>query len=465
MAQAPTTPESPQKPAKTGDRKSLALATFLQLERQIRHATSTEIFRFLVVNETHRLIRYDQAVLWKTLPGGKARIEAISAVSVISKEAPYIDWLENILTDQLSGNTAGQSHTVSITDVSKSAQKDWNEWIGSNALWCPLLTVQGSLYGGLWLTRTSGDWHASEQALLGRIADAYTHAWQALDKQSARSPWLPRINLKSGRRRIALITALLLALFLPVRQSALAPAEIVPLDPVIVTSPLDGVVSDIHVQPNSSVRKGDLLFSLDDTTLRNKHQIAIKSAGVARAEYQRAAQKAFTDESSKSELAMLRAQVEVKDAEAHYTSELLEKVDVHAARDGIAIFTAANDWIGKPVVVGEKVITLADQGLTEIQLWLPVDDAINLEIGAEVKLFLNIDPTHPLAGSLRQTSYEPQVTPEGNLAFQLKAGFDHSDKLPRVGLKGTGKIYGKRVLLANYLLRRPISALRRFTGL
>ena len=465
MAQAPTTPESKKEPAKTGDKKALVLATFLQLERQVRHAKSAEKFRFIVVNETHRLLRYDQAVLWKTLSADKLAIEAISGVSVISTEAPYIAWLKNILTDQLTGEKAGQCHIVSATDISESAQKDWNEWIGGDALWCPLLTAQGSLYGGLWLTRSGNQWHPSEQALLGRIADAYTHAWQALDRQSGRTSWLPRINLKSGRYRIALITTLLLALFLPVRQSALAPAEIVPLDPVIVTSPLDGVISEIHVQPNSPVRKGDLLFSLDDTTIRNKHQVAIKSAEVAQAKYLLAAQQAFSDENRKSELAMLRAQVRVKDAEVHYTSELLDKVNVHAARSGIAIFTAANDWTGKPVAIGEKVITLADPEQTEIQLWLPVDDAINLETGARVKMFLNIDPTHPLAGTLRQTSYEPQVTPDGNLAFQLKAGFDHIEKQPRVGLKGTGKIYGKRVLLINYLLRRPISALRRFTGL
>ena len=465
MAQAPTKLKSTKKPAQSGDKNSLVLATFLQLERQVRHAKSVEKFGFIVVNETHHLLRYDQAVLWKTLSTGKLAIMAVSGVSVISTEAPYIEWLKNILTDQLCGEKAGQCHTVGRNDISKPAQKDWNEWIGSDALWCPLLTAQGELYGGLWLTRSDAAWHSSEQALLARIADAYTHAWQALDRQSSRSPWLPRINLKTGRNRIALISALLATLMLPVRQSALAPAEIVPLDPVIVTSPLDGVISDIHVQPNSPVHKGDLLFSLDDTTLRNAHQLAIKSADVAQAEYLRAAQQAFSDNSSKAELAMLRAQVEVKDAEVRYTSELLEKVEVHASRDGIAILTAVNDWIGKPVVVGEKVITLADPGQTEIQIWLPVDDAINLEIGAEVKLFLNIDPTQPLTGTLRQTSYEPQVTADGNLAFQLKAEFDQLDRQPRVGLKGTGKIYGKRVLLISYLLRRPFSALRRFTGL
>jgi multidrug resistance efflux pump len=464
VAQAPSTPESPGKPEKTGDRKSHALATFIQLERQVRHASSIEKFRFIVTNGTHHLVKYDQAVLWKALPGGKPVIEAISGVSVISQEAPYINWLKKILASQSTKSTASRNHIVNSADVPESAQKDWNEWNSNDALWCPLITAQGKLYGGLWLTRTNGTWHPGEQALLGRIADAYTHAWQALDNQSVRSPWLPRMKLKSGRRRIVMITALLLSLFIPVRQSALAPAEIVPLDPVIVTSPLDGVISDIHVQPNSPVHKGDLLFSLDDTPLRNAHLVAIKSADVAQAEYLRAAQKAFSDKNSKSELAMLRAQVEVKDAEERYTRELLEKVDVHASRDGTAILTAVNDWLGKPVVVGEKIITLADPEQTEIQIWLPVDDAINLEIGAEVKLFLNIDPTHPLVGTLRQTSYEPQVTPDGNLAFQLKAAFDQLDKQPRIGLKGTGKIYGKRVLLINYLLRRPISALRRFTG-
>ena len=109
-------------------------------------------------------------------------------------------------------------------------------------------------------------------------------------------------------------------------------------------------------------------------------------------------------------------------------------------------------------------MTLASPDQTEMQLWLPVDDAISLETGAPVKIFLNIDPTHPLTGTLRQTSYEPQVTADGNLAFQLKVGFDNPDIQPRIGLKGTGKIYGDRVLLIGYLLRRPFSALRRFTG-
>ncbi|RLA03936.1 MAG: hypothetical protein DRQ45_01905 [Gammaproteobacteria bacterium] len=444
------------------DQTAITLATLLQIEKDARHAVSPAALRFIIVNETHRLVRYDQAVLWRRLTDGQARIEAVSGVADISREAPYIHWLEKTLTEfaaDTSGNRTGQ---VDMQSVSHSRQQDWDTWVKGNVLWCPLLTARGELYGGLWLTR-SNQWQTGEEALLERLADAYAHAWQATEKQHD-SILGSGAKFLHGRYRLLSLMAILLILMIPVRQSALAPAEVVPIDPVIVTSPLEGVIRDIHIEPNSIVKKGDSLFSLDDTTISNQHTVALKAAEVAQAEYLLAAQKAFSDEESKSELALLRSRIGLREAEVQYTSELLDKVDIHATRDGIAIYTAASDWLGKPVITGEKVMTLASPDQTEMQLWLPVDDAISLETGAPVKIFLNIDPTHPLTGTLRQTSYEPQVTPDGNLAFQLKVGFDNPDIQPRIGLKGTGKIYGDRVLLIGYLLRRPFSALRRFTG-
>jgi hypothetical protein len=460
------TPDSTaNSPGGTQEQTALTLATLLQIEREARHARSQATFRFVVVNETHRLVGYDQMVLWRIDDRDKVRIEAVSGVADISRETPYIHWLEQVISGHARGSDGRRVHEVEPERISAAAGREWREWINGTVLWCPLLTPGDVLLGGLWLIRSSGAWHTSEQALLKRLADAYAHAWQSLmHKSGVRSR---RWSWKPGRGRARLMALLLvgLVLIIPVRQSALAPAEVIPLDPVIVTSPLDGVIREIHVEPNAPVREGDLLFSLDDTTLRNRHQVAVKAAEVAQAEYLRAAQKAFKDEASKAELAMLRARVGLRQAEARFTSELLEKVHVHADRDGIAIFTAANDWLGQPVIIGEKIMTLADPELVQMQLWLPVDDAINLEKGARVALFLNIRPTRPLTGKLYQTSYEAQVTAEGNLAYQLKARFDTGEELPRIGLKGTGKIHGRRVLLVHYLLRRPLSAVRRFTGL
>ena len=444
------------------DQTAITLATLLQIEKDARHAVSPEALCFIIVNETRRLVRYDQAVLWRRLPDGQAHIEAVSGIADISREAPYIHWLEKTIAVFAADTGGNRIERIDAAILNHSRQQDWDTWVNGNVLWCPLLTPRGELYGGLWLTR-SDQWQAGEEALLERLADAYAHAWQATEKPH-QSILGPGMEFFRGRYRLLTLLAILLILMIPVRQSALAPAEVVPIDPVIVTSPLEGVIRDIHIEPNSVVQQGDRLFSLDDTAIRNQHTVALKAAEVAQAEYLLAAQKAFKDEKSKSELALLRSRIGLREAEVQYTSELLDKVDIHAARDGIAIYTAASDWLGKPVITGEKVMTLANPDQTEMQLWLPVDDAISLETGAAVKIFLNINPTHPLTGTLRQTSYEPQVTPDGSLAFQLKVGFDDPDIQPRIGLKGTGKIYGDRVLLIAYLLRRPFSALRRFTG-
>ena len=254
-------------------------------------------------------------------------------------------------------------------------------------------------------------------------------------------------------------------MFLPVHQTVLAPAEIRAYQPEIVSAPLEGVIKTFHVEPNTTVAEGDLLFSMDDTTLRNRYEIAEKALAVTEANYMRAAQKSFTDDESKAELALLNARVEEKSAEVRYTAELLERIHVRAEHSGIAVFSDANDWLGKPVVVGEKVLTLANPDDAELQIQLPVDDAINLEPGARVRMFLNIDPTHPLDAQLRQTSYEAEVTPDDILAFRLKASFDEGTPLPRIGLKGTAKIYGNRVPLFYYLMRRPISAVRQTLGI
>ena len=451
---------SPQ-PANNSDDTARTLATLLQIEREARHARSEASFRFVVVNETRRLVDYDQAVLWRRYEDGGIRIEAVSGVADISRETPYIHWLEKAISLHVTTATATQTHLIEPG----MAGGNWQDMVNGDVLWCPLLTPEGMLVGGLWLSRTTSPWQTSDQALLDRLADAYTHVWLSLTTKSlsASKQFAARLNV--GRMRLVLLLILLVVMLVPVRQSALAPAEIIPYEPVIVTAPMDGVIREVHVEPNSSIRAGDLLFSLDDTTTRNRHAVALKSAEVAQADYARAARKAFQDEDSKAELAMLRAEVELRQAEAQYTEELLDKIHVHAERDGIAIFTAVNDWLGRPVITGEKVMTLADPAQTEIRLWLPIDDAINLETGAAITLFLNINPTQPLQGTLRQTSYEAQVTPEGNLAYQLKASFRDGSEAPRIGLKGTGKIHGDRVLLVQYLLRRPFSALRRFTGL
>ena len=50
------------------------------------------------------------------------------------------------------------------------------------------------------------------------------------------------------------------------------------------------------------------------------------------------------------------------------------------------------------------------------------------------------------------------------LAYRLKARLT-GEELPRIGLKGTARIYGEPVPLAYAVFRRPFAALRQWAGL
>ncbi|OQX32365.1 MAG: hypothetical protein B0D96_12165 [Candidatus Sedimenticola endophacoides] len=148
-----------------------------------------------------------------------------------------------------------------------------------------------------------------------------------------------------------------------------------------------------------------------------------------------------------------------------YTGALLGRVEVRAAHDGIAIYYSPNDWLGKPVVTGQRIMTLADPANAGVRIDLPVSDAIALEPGARVRLFLDTDPLRPLEARLVRTSYEARLTPQGHLAFELDARLPDATPPPRIGLKGTAKLYGEPVPLYYYLLRRPLARLRQWLGI
>ena len=95
---------------------------------------------------------------------------------------------------------------------------------------------------------------------------AFGHAWQALEPKRKHST---AFSYRRGFAAMAVILAIA-ALFVPIRLSVLAQAEIIALDALAISSPMDGVIKNFSVQPNQPVVQDQLLFTLDETTLRNR---------------------------------------------------------------------------------------------------------------------------------------------------------------------------------------------------
>jgi hypothetical protein len=97
-------------------------------------------------------------------------------------------------------------------------------------------------------------------------------------------------------------------------------------------------------------------------------------------------------------------------------------------------------------------------------VWLPVADAINLDVGAPIRLFLNTQPLSSLSASLLETSYQPVMSPANVSSYRVRGRFDKDATGARIGLRGTARVSGEWTCLGYYLLRRPIAALREWTG-
>lgn len=449
---------------------SLATATaLLTYEGRLRTARSPEEIDFLVVNEAFSLLPYDQGFLWKPDLLGRPALSAASGLAEVDANAPFSLWFSRAAEYACSIDAEAPVRLLAGSDFPESLN-DGAEWIPRHALVLTLKAPTGETLGGLWFGRYQpfSEEDVALVAWIGQQSEFALWAWrrEQLSWQKRLAALAPqRWRALSRARRVGVLVGLCCVVLFPVRLSVLAPAEVVAQAPNPVTAPTDGVVAQILVSPNQAVRAGTPLVDFNDTATRNRLLVAQKTLGVARADLARSAGKAFSDDASKAELQLLEARVRERTAEVAYLTELLDRLKLLAPADGIALFADAEEWRGKPVQVGERIMTVANPSQVSLNVYVPPDDAIALDVGADVKMYLNVSPLASHDASVTQASYETGNSPDGHPAYIVKAALQAGESVPRLGLKGTAKIYADRVPLVYYLLRKPLRTLRHALGI
>ncbi|MFI3156672.1 MAG: efflux RND transporter periplasmic adaptor subunit [Methylococcaceae bacterium] len=430
----------------------LRLTLLLQLESRARLAPAEEL-PYVMVNETSELFPYRQALLWRR---DSARLVAASGVVSLEKNSPYALWLTPML-QYFSRDPRADSITVfGADDLPPELAHDWSDWTPEFGLWVPLPAPSGGTHVLVFFRETP--WNEAEIHLLSYLTEAYGYALALSEAAKPAKPW--REHAQGYRRQLIIGGLILVAAFFPVRQSVLAEAEVIPHQPNMVRAPLEGVVENFYVQPNEEVRAGQKLFSLDMTQLRSRLKVAEETRDIAQTEYLQTTQQALLDPSAKAKLAGLKGKWDQQAAEADYVRTLLERCVVTANQDGVTVFDDPNDWLGRPVTQGEKILAVANPQAVELEIRLPMDDLIRLEAGDKVLFFSNVAPHRPLQASLTYFSYRTSPTPAEVMAYRLKAEFTDAANLPRLGYHGTAKLYGARRPFLLWLLRKPLRTAR-----
>lgn len=430
------------------------LAAVLELIRRARDEASNQAtLCFLAVNDSHLLAPYQQAALiWD------GQVVALSGVVQPEGNAPYARWLKEVAA--AIGSEGPRK--VSAADLPSALGPEWEQWLPAHAVWIPcgcsgngVLFARDKVWTGMetgllaeWLATWTALYVARRQASLLQQGRALVRRWPRL----ARRPWW-------------IFAALLLVAFIPVRLSVLAPAELVPARPIAVRAPLDGIIQTFHVRTNDRVATSQPLFSYDVTAWSNRLGTALEALRTAEAEERQYSQLALQDMRARSQLAAARGNRDERSLEVDFLREQLARGHVLSPQDGVVFFQDdPSEWIGRPVSAGQRVLRLADPEDKEIEIWLPVADAILLPTGSEVRLYLHSSPLDPVAARVHHVAYEAVQRNEGTFAYKVLATLSETST-HRVGLKGTARLSGSRVPLIYWVLRRPLAAFRVFFGI
>lgn len=437
------------------------LLTLTALRDKALAADSLNALAFCIANDPYPLLRFRQSLVFEQRAGGQFELLCVSGLAKPQEDSPYLVWLRRSMP-WLAGHVTGNDPVWLAREAVQPPQEvadGWAEWWPDGA-WCVPIHGKNGQRLGLVLFLQEQPVQEQMQPLLQGLIQTWAYCWSSLSGQGRLKGWRP------SRRQVLLALAVLAALLLvPVRQTALAPAEIVSRQAQIISSPIDGVIAQVHVRPNQPVEAGTLLFSLDETTLRNRAEVLRKEVAVADAELVAASQRAFDSPQSKGELTVLTGKAQQRRSELAGVQAQLDRTQVVAPRAGVAVYSDPNDWLGKPVVTGERILLVADPAQPAMLVQLPVADAIALEPGAPVTLYLTAYPLQPLHGTILETSYQAKLNEESVVAYRLLASIEDADGVSRrLGLHGTAKLYGERVALGYYLLRRPIASARAWLG-
>lgn len=434
-----------------------ALESMLVSNQRIRASETENELVHLLANDVRKFAGARQVFVLKTTSDTDFEVCAVSSLALVDKDTPLIRGISNMASTVVR-KTGGQEAQTFLR--SEHAPNELTDYPFQAFIWQPLASKSGKVFAGLLVARER-QWSEAETNVVKRQADNAAVAWMAMlgPKMLAARP--------ATRRRwwwLAGAAVAMLAIT-PVPMTTLAPVEIVAAQPQRITAPIDGVIAELPVQPNAPVKKGDVILRLDATTLENRANIAAKDLEVAQSRYDRAQQAAFSDEKARHELAIARNDFLLKQAELDFARSQLAKTVIHASRDGLLIYGDRHKLLGHPVRTGERLMEIADpkQAMAEIQV--PVADAIVLEKGTNVRLFLDSNPLSALPMTLATKAYQAEPTSTQKLAYRVTANFRKGEEIPRIGTRGTAQLVGDWVPLAYFLMRRPISAVRQHMGI
>ena len=391
------------------------------------------------------------------------RAVAVSALSTVNRDAPMLRWYEDLASRAgARARTAPRSRPSPCPRMPTPPTPAPPRPRCRTCCGCRVADAGQPPCAG-WLLARDTAWEDAHRKLAARLALAYAHGASAIDGRARRRADWPR-----ALRRIGLALAVVVALlaFIPVPLTTLAPVEVTPRDPFVVAAPVAGVVERILVEPGAQVRAGDAAGAT------GRHHAAQRFRGRAAEARGRprahAAAAAGLDGGQRRQARTGRRAVRGNRGagRARLCAGHVRQVG-HQGAAGRRGAVRRSARLGRPAGSGRRGdhargrsgaggVPAARAGGRRGQPARGRADQGLPRCGAAAA-----------AGRHRGARRLQGRGRRGRRRELRRHGAaDRCDAPPaRLGLRGTARVYGEQVSLFFYLLRRPITALRQWTGL
>ncbi|MAS86505.1 MAG: hypothetical protein CMH30_00800 [Micavibrio sp.] len=440
------------------------LLTLLDLQKQAQKAQNLTEFSFAVVNNTQKLIPYKQAVFWTYHDGG-VMCHGLSGNAVLDPNGPYATALKRFIKTTLIKHSPNEP-ILSLTnkDLPENDKEEWQNLFSKTVNLALFTTEHSGIIGGLWL-ETDKAYSQAEKDVLTELCESYAYSLSALTRSQHTHNIRNWFKAKKNRRVIAIVA--IAVFFFPTQLTITAPAEIVAASPKVISVPYDGILEKITVKPGESVKQGDIIALMDDTTIEAQVEQAAQALKTAQVSLSKTGIESLRDQDSqkKADLQLLRAEIATKRVELEYAKTLFDKTSIKALADGVAIFADRNSIEGKPMKTGEKLMLIANPNDTELLIRIPIDSLLPISEKSKTSFYLNVTPLSSYRATIKSIGYQASPDPDGLLTYKMRADIKQKDKDLRIGWKGTAKIKSNWSILGYAVLRKPLIALRNLLGL
>jgi len=456
---------TPQSPSDEGAARLMGLLHRLVLDAIRSPNRRNAIFRIL--NDSAKLIPYERAALW-SFASGRPRLLGISGQASVPPRTELLEAWHRVVS---TASCPEEPVVLSGGPGDRVDTRDWSRVIGDGqdqqVLWLPLRTEAG-VPAVLWLERgAAAPWREDEIALLTVLAEGYGVALE--HHEDGRAYWWRRMGPgRFGRRVGAVAVGVVIAAFLflyPLRMKVVAPCEILASDPHLVTAPLNGVVEKLAVKPGARVEKDDVLFRYEQTIPQQELKVARQQVEIAQAQLDRATVLALKGEDTESQVAVLRDRLAQEKARLELSQSVVDRLCVMAAADGVVQIADPHTWAGRPVRIGERIMTIVDPDRTKVRMWISQDDKVGGIADRPVSIVLYAKPHVATLARISFVSNAAGMSPAGRSSFMAEATWADGLGSGALGLKGQAILYGKRVSPAYWICRKPWAAMRRRLGL